>query len=390
MEESFKINVKLTENDLKDYAFAISFSKMKEKTSFIILFVISLIFILFYILAIVAILILKPAGLKILFQYPRIIPIIGFSAIGLYPVYNRLIVYAILKSSYKRYKLLGKLKCYEFFNDRVNSFSDNSSNTLNFTDIYRIDEYKQCFVVYRNLHRTEYTYFFIPRRCFKSKDELDKFLNICISNIDNKKLRLKKYGLFISQPDYEKTQISNQEVEDNMQKSSDDTLIEISYSYNINEFRKMYLKFYYKSIVGKIITLIGIGLVSLVVTRVLNQSIISIVVIILGVMFILMPFIYTYNVTNKNFKIDAIIKKTQNYKFKENSFICTFHNGESFVKWDELEKAEEVKSDILLYVTKRTVYVIPKRVFDDRKEELDLLRKIIKEKVKNAKVKVEE
>lgn len=384
MEESLKINVKLTEKDLKDFVFGKEFSTIWKKISFFI----SLIVVLFFLLSIFVLVILNPPGLKELFSFPYaislIISIIIFSLVILSPVINPLIIYVNLKINFRKSKLLRKLQCYEFLNDRVNVFSDSSSNTLYLTDIYRINEYKKCFVIYTS----RYKMCIIPRRCFRSKDELDKFINICIYNIDNKKLKLKKYGLFISQPDYAETQVLNQIVKDNIQKNSDDdTLIDISYSFNINEVRKTFLNIYYKSLSGKIMTLIGAGLLSLFVIRVVNQSYNPIVVLILGLIFVLMPPISTYNLANKNFKTDAVMKKARNYKFKENGFICTYQNGESFVKWDEVVKAEEVKSDILLYATKRTAHIIPKRVFDDRTEELNLLRKIIKEKVKNAKVK---
>ncbi|MDP4177768.1 MAG: YcxB family protein [Bacillota bacterium] len=388
MEEGLKINVKLTENDLMDFALGKAFPTIWKKISFVI----SLIVMLFSFLAIFLIMFLSADGIEGLFSFPHAISLISiiitiFSIVVLSPVINPLITYINLISNYRKSNLLRKLQCYELLNDKINAFSDNSSNTLYLSDIYRINEYKKCFVIYTS----RYKICIIPRRCFRSKDELDKFINICIYNIDNKKLKLKKYGLFISQPDYAETQVSNQIVEDNIQKGSDDdTLIDISYSFNIKEVRKMFLNIYYKSIIGKITTLIGIGLVSLFVIIAVNQSYNPIVVLILGLIFVLMPPISTYNFANKNFKTDAVMKKARNYKFKENGFICTYQNGESFVKWDELVKAEEVKSAILLYGTKRTAHIIPKRIFDDRKEELNLLRKIIKEKVKNAKIKSSE
>lgn len=79
------------------------------------------------------------------------------------------------------------------------------------------------------------------------------------------------------------------------------------------------------------------------------------------------------------FKTNKLLQKTQKYDIGDDGIEVSSESGQGFVKWDEIYKATETKDSFLFFISKQQAYVIPKRCLNENIQDIELLRKYMKD-----------
>lgn len=376
MENNLKINVKLTLKDLKDYSFGKAFSRISAKINIILQCIV------------LCITIFGALFLSISYPqleiFPFIIYIIIFELILILTfMLPFLLIYITQINNFKKSRLMGQLQCYEFTDYGAVIISGNGTFSFKWSDVYKIKEQKQCILILLSPYKN----FIIPRRCFHSQEQLNMLNDIFISNVDKKKLKLKGYRMKTTMPDFGEVPTKKENVQATDQEDIIDPLLKVVFSLSRNELLKANFRLYYTTPVGVIMTVIGIiSLFSYIVNTILkgyNPPIL----LILGIIFVFLQPIIIYNFNNRQFAKDVTLKKEYTYTFYPEFFLVNHANGNARIDWSNLVKAVELKEQVLLFPTTQIAHIVPKKAFEDRKEDIGVLRKIIKEKVKKNNIK---
>ncbi|MFZ5987947.1 MAG: YcxB family protein [Bacillota bacterium] len=374
MGEDNKILIKYTLKDIRAMSFARSYSGIFNK---ILLFWLG--FLILVCIAFVPIIVVASAeDPEFLFILPLLaLAILFFSGIFLLP---GTMAYLIQRNNYKKSKLLGELQCYEFNEEAVRISSSSGSFSLIWNDIFKVQELKPGFLIYSSPVKV----FIIPRRCFTSQEQLDKFRSVLSSRVDKKKLKLKRYHIGKNSPDFGEV-LYTDPVEKTCEHHEDDLLLELNFSLIRKDILSTNFKLYYTSPGGLIIT--GIGVLSLYgyVRCLLTLGYNLFPILPLGVLFtFFVPFLIYIN-SSKQFKEDTALQKSFTYKFYNDEYIVEHPSGINRIRWSDLVKAKETKTAFLLYISTQMIHVIPKRVFEQNKEGLNTLGKVIRDRVQNRK-----
>ena len=371
MQDILNVYVRITMQDLKAFSFA-----KKRSGIYKIGFIISIIFTMLLLLGIVAIVLTfsnaKELQMTIILM---VIPALLIWGFNLLPAF---LTYLKLRSDFEKSKLLGILQCYRFFEDRLEICSEIGSFCLPWNDIFRVYEIKPCFVIQPAPGKI----FLIPRRCFNSQEQLDLFINTVESRVDKKRIKLKRYRLRNSKPDY--GEIKYQE---NISQTADiknengNPIIEVQVSLSKNEYLAMNFRLYYTKPAGLIITAFGVLLIFSSIRSFFLITANSLIPFVLGVTFTLVMPLMLYSNVVKRYQKDVVLKKPYTYKFYEDYFVVEHPSGTNRIRFCDLVKVTEIKTTILLYVTTQLAHIVPKRIFDGREEELKALRDLLKRNV---------
>ena len=158
--------------------------------------------------------------------------------------------------------MLHNLNCVEVSNDKFAVRTLESSFSLLWEEIYKIEELKPCFLIYYSPVKINV----IPRRCFISQEQLDEFLNILRNNVSKKKLKLKNYKLKKSLPDFGeviKTDEITHAQENEWTDEGEKPEITIKYELLKKDLLRINFKMYYSKPADIILTLLGVFLLYL-------------------------------------------------------------------------------------------------------------------------------
>jgi membrane protein YdbS with pleckstrin-like domain len=372
MQDILSINIKYTLKDLKDFSFAKAGSGSRRAY-----FIICILLTVLIALGIATILLTFSDAEEMLgFIAIMIVPVFLIWGFALLPAFS---TYLILRSSFKKSRLLGTLQCYRLFEDRLEIHSENGSFSLLWNEVYKVQEFKPCFVI----QSAPGKFFLVPRRCFESQEPLDLFVNTLNSKIDKKKIKLKRYRLRNSRPDYEEKKF-NEDIAGQTAESANERgepVIEVRFSLFKKDYVAMNFRLYYTRPAGLIFTAIGILLIALSIRNLSLYSIdelIPIAPLLIGVIFTLVMPLTLYSNSVKRYEKDAALQKPYIYKFYEGYFVVEHPTGMNRIQLSDLVKVTEIKTAILLFVTTQIAHIIPKRIFEGREEELKALRDLLK------------
>lgn len=369
MENNIKVNIRLTLKDVRDFVFAQSYGSIFKK--------IGMIFpALLFLLCIFSFVIVSSTDVAkdmALVLFVSLIPVLIIAGISVVPV---LIKYKYEKNNFIKSKLLQKLQCIELKDDAI-LFSSYGSNTCyKWSDIHMVCELKPCFLISTAPNKN----IIIPRRCFNDAAQLNMFLDMLKTKIDKKKLKLKMYKINKFSPDYGETVSSQQSVEEPAEASSLTPLAEVKFAFNKSEILGVTYRTYYTNPAGIGITIAGIIFMIISVKNLLSGNISGIGGLLPGIICTLLIPILFYISVSKQFEKDTSIKGLYHYKFYSDGFFVNYANGSAQIKWSDLVKIVERNTAFFFYQTTQNAYVIPKRVFEGKEEELEALRKIIEER----------
>lgn len=103
----------------------------------------------------------------------------------------------------------------------------------------------------------------------------------------------------------------------------------------------------------------------------------AILLIIPIVLVIMMPFALKKGAKNA-LATNKILQKPQRYEISPEGFSVSSDSGLSFIKWDELYKASELKESMVLFISEQQAHVIPKRCLSECAAQLEILREYMK------------
>lgn len=370
--EILSINIKYTLKDLKDFSLAKTRTGILNKISLTI----SVLLTIFIVLVTVVFIFILSEVKWLLISVPlMILPIIITWGLTLLPGF---MLYQKQQSDFKRSKLLGLLQCLKISEDRMDIYSENGSFSLQWNDVYKVQELKPCIIIQSSPGKI----FIIPRRCFCNQEQLDLFINILDSKVDKKKTKLKRYKLRNSMPDYGEIKVyenTNKAME--LKDEQGEPIIELQFSLSKNEYIAMNFWLYYTKPVGLIITVIGIILMVSSIRMFSLSEVNSITPLLMGIAFTFLMPVMLYSNSIKRFKRDAALQKPYTYKFYEDCFVVEHPSGTSRIRFGDLVKVTEIKTAVLFFVTTQIAHIIPKRVLKGREYEFKTLKDLAQRKV---------
>jgi hypothetical protein len=374
MNEHIQIYVRLKLKDIRDYSISKSFTGFSKFS-----FIFSLFLLLLFSTTIFSVAAYIPST-------PILVGLILFYLIIVVLVSNLPMLFAnyiICKNNFTKSKLLWNLECYNFSKNEIKTSSSNGTNTIKWTDIYKIQELKACFQIFLSPNK----FFLIPRRCFSSTEELNTFCGIIISNLDKNNLKLKKYKLKYSSPDYcENIDLCKDTINTTIEKP----LFTIQHSYIKKDFLIFKFKQYYKSPAGIVITLLGLLFAQKFIQYLTSKpvfldsdsgysyTVVLVVLLLLGIECIFIMPSYLYRSISKQFKYDKALSKPITFKFYHDFFIAENLSATNKIHWNDLLKATRTNSSLMLWISKSSAYIIPINSFS--KLEYTLLTKILHER----------
>ncbi|HEY8349029.1 MAG TPA: YcxB family protein [Clostridia bacterium] len=418
MQEVLNINVKITPKDL----IAFSFTKARSGIRFIGFILYIIVAVLLITGIVTAVLGFDDAELKAFTVRMFSVLLILIQVLYLVPALS---MYLRLRNSFRKSRLLQAVQHYRIFDDRIESWSENERVALPWKDVYFIYELKPCFAIYPAPGMV----FLIPRRCFASQEQLDLFISVLESEADRKKIRLKKYKLKNSSPDFDETGMKIRDMNENRGTEHQDA-DEMKGTNGVNEaneakgpneimggnidaaqtagsgighatqdreeanvqenpvletefmlLRKEYInlsyRLFYTKPGGLIMTAVGILFAALSARGFILDSGKPWVLLAPALIFTLYPPLAIYFGGRKHYDRNAALQKPKTMKFYNDHFVIVHPSGTSSINFSDLVKITEEKTAILLYVTDRLVHIIPKRVFEGRADDLLALRKLL-------------
>ncbi len=271
--------------------------------------------------------------------------------------------YTLYKRNYFINPLSESLWCMDESNIHISN--NMTRHTLLWEDIYKILEFKSCFVV----HTTPALYYIIPRRCFNNQEQLDAFVNLINLKVGKKRIKLKNYKNQLTQ----KSQVtSNFDIFEESQEN--DCLFELNYKLTKKETVKFIFTVSYSKPIYIILTVLGV----LALYRYFQLIELNIIfLLVFGVMFaIIIPtllLILAHNSYKKGLPVQ--------FKFYEDYIISTHPSYTFRVNWADLVRLKETKTDFHL---KNNTYaiMIPKRIFENQPDALQKMRVLINQHTK--------
>lgn len=376
--DSININIKYTEKDLRDFCFAKAYGRFG--VIYIILYAVLLVPI---IISMSLLLIFSFNALKeyIPILILSLLPVVFLFLFSLVPI---LYLYIRHKTNFQKSRLLHNLNCVEVSNDRFNVRTLESSFSLPWEDIYKIEELKPCFLVYYSPIKIN----IIPRRCFVSQEQLDEFLNILRNNVPKKKLKLKSYKLKKSSPDFgevvtavEITRTQENEWTDEGEKPE----ITLEYVLIKKDILKINFKMYYSKPAGIILTLLGVFLLYRSVYVISDTGFLPVIfMLVLGIMFTIFTPLMLFVNTGRGFDKDPSLQKPFILKIYNNYYILEHPSGTSRIEWSKLVRVVEQNSAFIFYISTQLYHAIPKSAIINNPESLLKLRNILNEKSKEG------
>lgn len=371
MNNSIKINVTYTLKDLKAYVYAKSYPGTLGRIYYLSL---GFIFPILFIIAMLAGSILTNDTSLLTILLP---PTISFAMFSLIVQAPFLLNYFTMKSNFNKSKLLNVPQCFEFEEDKLVLSSSNGTFSVLWKDIFKIKELKPCFVIYTSPVK----YFLLPRRCINSANQLELLRNIFKEKIEKRKLKLKKYRLGKISLDKD-IEIYN-ETKQNVQITEEDqSLLQLHFSLTKEELLAVNFRLFYTKPAGIMMTSAGIGLLILYIAPSFSSGNDSIIRLILGLFLLAYPPIIIYTKIKKGFEKDAALQKVFTYKIYNDFFIIVSEVNEHKILWSDVIKVTELKSAFMIFATKYIAYVIPKRVFEENKEKIEMFKRILKQQSK--------
>ena len=344
MNDGMKINVQLTLRDIKDFIISKHRKARGLAFSMFILFVV--------IWPATAIIIASPDWP--LYLLTGIVVAVIASLPILFPF---LTAYRANINDFKSSNLLQQFNQYEFDETGVIIHSADGTGVFRWVFIDKIVEYKKCFLIY-----SQQKIMIIPRRCFNSEQQLVAFRFIVKKYLKNKKLRLRKYKLGDSKPDYNATEDAHAiEVP---AETENTCLFEIIVLLTQNDIHKLNFWKYYMQPTGILLTIAGIAaLIIFIIQPVQTGNIISTWLIIGISLTVLMP-ILLYVFSIRSYRNQRLNDRRSTYKFHNDFFTVSTSDGTQMARWDDLYKITVTKSLYILFATTRLGYIIPKRDLD--------------------------
>ena len=186
-------------------------------------------------------------------------------------------------------------------------------------------------------------------------------------------MKFKNYKLGKVLPD------SIPEQEENKPGVDGEPLFEVLFTLSKNELMAITFRILYGKASVIITSVIGVLLLGIVICGIATDMIFMIFLLYAGIVFIIGTPLLVYFRTAKAYKTDAFLKNSYAFKIFNDFFIVTFYGGTGRVSWAELKKIDETKSACLLFLTSSAYYPIPKRVFEGREQDREILKTIIRE-----------
>lgn len=376
--DSIDINIKYTERDLRDFCFAKTYSRF------------GIIYIILYAVLLVPIIISMP--LLLIFSFNTLKEYIPILILSFFPVIFLFLLslgpflslYTRHKTNFQKSKLLHNLNCVEVSNDRFTVRSLESSFSLPWEEIYKIEELKPCFLIYYSPLKIN----IIPRRCFVSQEQLDEFRNILRNNVPKKKMKLKSYKLKKSLPDFgevvtfdEITRTQENEWADESEKPE----ITLEYSLLKKDLLKINFKIYYTKPAGIILTLLGVFLLCRSLSVISDIGLYPVIfTLVLGMMFTIFAPIMLFVNTGRGFDKDPALQKPFILKIYNNYYTLEHPSGTSRIEWSKLVRVVELNSAFVFYISTQLYHMIPKSAIINNQESLLKLRNILNEKRKEG------
>lgn len=377
MNDNLKVNVILTSKDIKNFTSDKHLKKLFTKLIFSLVIIIAMIIPL---LPLIEASLKQNDGQAVFLRISLSIIIIFVLAVNCLPI---LINYLFQKSKLKSNNQLNTLCCYEFIEEGMKILFSSGSLSISWAEINKIEESKHCFTIHTSPNKT----FILPKRCFNNIEQLDIFKNLIADKIDNRNLKLKKYKVQNFSPDY----VDTKAFESNVEENKSDTLPSLFEFRGIltkSELIKTNLRLYYTNPAGTIMTALGLFFIYSGAKSFINSSdysltyssSINLFPFIFGFIFtIMMPF-NIYRNTSKQFKKNSDVNNINIYRFYSDYFTVNHPKLNLRIAWNELSKIVNTKSSYIFFTTNKTLCVIPKRLFEDKQSELQILKDIISEK----------
>jgi hypothetical protein len=295
-----------------------------------------------------------------------------------------LFLYLRHKTNFQKCKLLHNLNCVEVSNDRFTVKTLESSFSLPWEDIFKIEELKPCFMVYYSPYKIN----IIPRRCFVSQEQLDEFRNILRNNVQKKKLKLKSYKLKKSSPDFGEVVTAveiNRTQENEWTDEGENPEITIEYVPLKKDLLKINFKMYYSKPAGIILTLLGVFLLYRSVSVISVTGFLPVIfMLVLGMMFTIFTPLMLFVNTSRGFDKDPSLQKPFILKIYNNYYTLEHPSGTSRIEWSKLVKVVEQNSAFIFYISTQLYHMIPKSAIINSPESLLKLRNILNEKRKEG------
>ena len=161
-------------------------------------------------------------------------------------------------------------------------------------------------------------------------------------------------------------------------------------NYTLEDYQKAQKLFYKTSksgwLVRWLIPFIGIGLVALILSSWLNGGTIysgnlDIVFLVLGVFYIIFPFVYIKLHTAFLFKKSRFLQIPHDFDINEEELKISSDLSTGSVKWGVFIRYGINDEMIILMATPRTMYMIPRRAIELEEEWVKLIE-LVKEKIK--------
>ena len=387
MDNNIKINVKITLADIKK----LTLESIFNKTSLIFLLLI-----LFFPISIFSFILIgtivsstKPfdSNFGLLLFFSIIFYLLIISAFMVFITFIKYILrFNRNKRAFTQNKLIQKNVSFAFTNSGFKVFSETTNSNIEWDSIYKIVEKKSFVYLYFSPYKVDT----IPKRCFLNNEKLQNFFDLVENNIDSRKLKIKRYPLKQNFNEENNEEI----IENNLEKdpiTNDDIsnkLFEIEFSHTRNEMLSSTYKMFYSKPVSIIFTTLGLYLiVRSILNLITGSSSISPQYYYLAIFItsfigfslsLLLPILLYIRIT-KNYKNDKLLKNSYTYIFYDDFLLVKASNIENKYKWSELYKIKKGKTNFYFYLNKLYVLIIPKRIFDNKEEELKLLNEKISE-----------
>lgn len=390
MEESIKINVKLSLQDAKDVHYSQLYKEYPEKKPNIFLNIRFGIITFLNILIISSYLVFafgKPflsdryqGFVNVMFlPYLLILLLINFTAGKRYFVW---LSYFFIKSSYKKNKLSNIPTQYEISAHGLKIKSKVNDYTYEWDAIYEIKELPMHFIMF--IHKTSAC--IIPKRFFVNQAQLDRFVAIIAKNVASSKLKLKGYKIDESHFNQEVIDILDEEGRSKEANNGHEEFLEY-FSFGVDKSIrvKVSLAMYFQLRSGRVFTFIGILIFALWISNVMSFSTSSLYGIIIltmfcGVFTFYMPFMALRGIVNSLTKIDQ--GRGYCVGYNEDKLVIDIAEGSMQLEWNQLYRVKEYKSFFLFNISSGKAFPIPKSIFDSEPEKLKQLQEIISNKCK--------
>jgi len=242
----------------------------------------------------------------------------------------------------------------------------------------------------------------IPRRCFADRKQLDEFVTLLENKVAKERLHFKNYPIGIAAPDLMEQVIPMPpiEIEEEIivKPAAEEELFAVRFSMRARDFLSILLWEYTLSTNCMINTIVGLFLWALFIVNIINGSILLFdVTMVLSLMFIVFPSLFIllvnpvriYKATKAMFSDKSVEQNETSYQFYKDSYLMETapEKTSKWVHWKNLVKIKELPNAYLLYFTKQTVHVIPKKVFAGAKDKKEMMKTLVRDAKSQMKTK---